>query len=353
MVFQDKTVLITGGTGSLGKKLISRIMQGDLGIPKKIIIFSRDEAKQHQMRLEWKHKIVATDEIIYRVPEDILEFQIGDIRDYQTVLRVASRADIIINAAALKQVPTCEYFPYEAVRTNIQGAHNIVTAVREAGLHVETVVGVSTDKACKPVNVMGMSKAIQERILIRGNIDCPKTKFICVRYGNVLASRGSVIPLFLYQIARGGPVTITTREMTRFLLSLDQAIHLIFDAIRYAKKGETFIPKVPSVNIVDLADVLIGDRKIIKRFIGIRPGEKIDEVLISEEECYRTVEKKGYYVIEPILPELRTEDSACSILKREYTSAENLVSKEEVRELLKNNGLLGIERNIEAEEILR
>lgn len=220
-------------------------------------------------------------------------------------------------------------------------------------MHVETVVGVSTDKACKPVNVMGMSKAIQERILIRGNIDCPKTKFICVRYGNVLASRGSVIPLFLYQIARGGPVTITTREMTRFLLSLDQAIDLIFNAIRYAKKGETFIPKVPSVNIVDLADVLIGDRKIIKRFIGIRPGEKTDEVLISEEECYRTIEKEGYYVIEPILPELRTEDSAHSILKGEYTSAENLVSKEEVRELLKNNDLLGIERNIETEEILR
>lgn len=352
MIFKDKQILIAGGTGSLGRQLLKRILSFEEGKPAKIIIFSRDEAKQHQMRLDWKRRTVATDEIVYRSSEEILDFQIGDIRDYKTVFRLASKADIIINAAALKQVPTCEYFPYEAVRTNIDGAQNIVTAISAGDLKVEVVVGVSTDKACKPINVMGMSKAIQERILIRGNLDCPNTRFICVRYGNVLASRGSVIPLFFDQIACGGPVTITTKKMTRFLISLNQAVDLIFDAIRYAKRGETFIPRVPSANIVDLVDVLIADRPIEKKFTGIRPGEKIHEVLVSEEECYRTIEKKGYYVIEPILPELRAEDTSHFVLKREYTSAENVIDKAEIWELLKKNDLLDVNRNIEKEEIL-
>ena len=352
MVFQDKVVLITGGTGSLGKKLISRIMEGSLGIPKKIIVFSRDEAKQYQMRLELKNKLVVADKTIYMIPEDVLEFQIGDVRDYQTVFGVVIKADIIINAAALKQVPTCEYFPYEAVRTNVQGAHNIVTAIRDSGSKVETVVGISTDKACKPVNVMGMTKSIQERILMRGNIDCAETRFICVRYGNILASRGSVIPLFLDQIALGGPVTITTKEMTRFLLSLDQAIDLIFDAIRYANKGETYIPRVPSANIMDIADVLIGDRKIEKNITGIRPGEKIHEVLISEEERYRTVENRGYYVVESLLPEIRSKDVSYTVLNGEYTSAENLISKENLYKLFEENGLLDFSRIANTQEIL-
>jgi len=169
MIFQDKKVLITGGTGSLGKQLVSRILTGEQGSPVKIIVFSRDETKQNEMRLEWKKKAVATDEIIFRQADEVLDFQIGDVRDLNSIQGVLSNVDIVINAAALKQVPTCEYFPFEAVRTNIEGVHNIVTAIANNGYKVDTVVCVSTDKACKPINVMGMTKAIQERIFLQGN----------------------------------------------------------------------------------------------------------------------------------------------------------------------------------------
>src|SRR5437867_5049543 len=210
MVLHGKCVLITGGTGSLGRALTRRVLSSEFVTPKKVIIFSRDEAKQHAMRMEYQHRRVATDEVIYHNFEQILEFRIGDIRDYHSVAAALRAADIVFNAAALKQVPSCEYFPYEAVRTNIEGAENIVRVIRELTFPVETVVGISTDKACKPVNVMGMTKAIQERVFLSANVTCPKTRFICVRYGNVLASRGSVIPLFRDQIKHGGPVTITT-----------------------------------------------------------------------------------------------------------------------------------------------
>ena len=197
--------------------------------------------------------------------------------------------DIVFNAAALKQVPTCEYFPYEAVQTNIAGAENIVRAIRDLTLPVETVVGISTDKAVKPVNVMGMTKSIQERILMCANLAAPKTRFIVVRYGNVLASRGSVVPPFHEQIRNGGPVTITHRDMTRFLLSLEEAVDLIFAAVRKARPGETFIPRIPSARMIDVAAALIGDRRIDTVVTGIRPGEKLHEILVSEEESHRTV----------------------------------------------------------------
>ncbi|MBP2682887.1 MAG: putative nucleoside-diphosphate sugar epimerase, partial [Deltaproteobacteria bacterium] len=190
ILFKDRTVVITGGTGSLGKVLTRRLLAGEAGLPKKIIVFSRDEAKQHLMRIEYQQKQKATDEVIYRNFERLLEFRLGDVRDYHSVCAVLKNADVVVNAAALKQVPSCEYFPYEAVRTNVGGAENIVRAIRENDLGVKTVVGVSTDKACKPVNVMGMTKALQERIFISANITMPSTRFVCVRYGNVLASRG-------------------------------------------------------------------------------------------------------------------------------------------------------------------
>jgi len=284
MLLDGKCVLITGGTGSLGKALTKRILTKELGTPRKIIIFSRDEAKQHAMRMEYQHRRVATDEVIYHNFEEMLEFRIGDVRDYHSVASAVQGADVIFNAAALKQVPSCEYFPYEAVRTNVEGPENIVRVIRELKVPVETVVGVSTDKACKPVNVMGMTKAIQERIFLSANITCPNTRFVCVRYGNVLASRGSVIPLFHDQIRHGGPVTITTEEMTRFLLSLDHAVDVIFGALCDAKPGETFIPKAPAARVLDIARALIGHRPIEVKMVGIRTGEKIDEILISEEE---------------------------------------------------------------------
>jgi len=184
-MFTNKTILITGGTGSLGKVLIKRLLTEEYGLPKKIIVFSRDEAKQHAIRIEYLNSKASTDEIIFNNFRRLLEFRIGDIRDFDSVVRAVRGVDIVFNAAALKQVPSCEYFPAEAVRTNTLGPENIIKAIRLFNLPVETVVGVSTDKACKPVNVMGMTKAIQERVFIAANIECPSTRFICVRYGNV------------------------------------------------------------------------------------------------------------------------------------------------------------------------
>jgi UDP-glucose 4-epimerase len=340
MVLGGKRVLITGGTGSLGKALTRRILGGEVGIPQKVVIFSRDEAKQHAMRMDYQHRRVATDEVIYHNFQQLLEFRIGDVRDFHSVASALRGVDIVFNAAALKQVPSCEYFPYEAVRTNIEGPENIVRVIREQQLPVETVVGVSTDKACKPVNVMGMTKAIQERVFLSANITCPNTRFICVRYGNVLASRGSVIPLFHDQIKHGGPVTITTEDMTRFLLSLDHAVDVIFGAVRDARAGETFIPRAPSARVVDVAAALIDDRPIEIKVVGIRPGEKVHEILISEEECHRSVERGPFYAIRPILPELDQEPDAKPAFKAEYSSALNLLSLKETKELLRKYHLL-------------
>ena len=346
MILDHKRVLIIGGTGSLGKALTKRILAGEIGKPDKIIIFSRDEAKQYQMRMDYKNLIAATDEIIYHNFEELLEFRIGNIRDFDRVVSIVRDADVIFNAAALKQVPTCEYFPYEAVQTNIIGPENIIRSIQEHNLAVETVVGISTDKACKPVNVMGMTKAIQERMFIQANMHCSNTRFVCVRYGNVLASRGSIIPLFHQQIRSGGPVTITTPEMTRFLLSLNNAVDVIFAAIREAKRGEIYIPRVPSSKVMDIAEVLIGNKKIETVITGIRPGEKVHEILISEEECQRTIEQGGYYVIQPILPELKLEGYEKSTLNDEYSSADNVMSKEQLYEVLKREKLLVMNKDL-------
>ncbi len=335
MNLKGKRIVVTGGTGSLGKVLVRRLLTGEMGLPSSIVVFSRDEAKQHEMRLEYKHRRVSTDEIVYHNFQELLEFRIGDVRDYHSVASVLREADVVFNAAALKQVPACEYFPFEAVQTNICGPENIVRAIRENNLDVDTVVGISTDKAAKPVNVMGMTKAIQERVFITANLTCKKTRFICVRYGNVLASRGSVIPLFHDQIRTGGPVTITTDNMTRFLLSLDQAVDTIFGALKGAKRGETYIPRVPAANMMDLARALIGDRKIDVVVTGIRPGEKIDEIMISEEERYRTVDRTTFYAIQSILPELQTSDEPIADLKGEFSSATDLMTYEQVCEMLK------------------
>ena len=348
-----KRIVVTGGTGSLGKVLIRRLLIGEMGLPKKILVFSRDEAKQHAMRVEYMNRRAATDEIIYRNFEQLLEFRIGDVRDFHAVSAVLRDADVVFNAAALKQVPACEYFPFEAVQTNIAGPENIIRAIREHNLPVDTVVGISTDKACKPVNVMGMTKAIQERVFIRANMDCPQTRFICVRYGNVLASRGSVIPLFHDQIRNGGPVTITVAEMTRFLLTLEQAVDTIFAALREARHGETYIPRVPSARIDHIAKALIGERPIKTVVTGIRPGEKLHEILISEEEAHRSVRRGDYFVILPILPELRHPDEMVPTLTSEYSSADDVMTAAVTRGLLDRCGLLSIDEIPLDGELLR
>ncbi len=334
-----KHVLVTGGTGSLGQVLIRRLLGGEMGRPRRITVFSRDEAKQHALRMAYQQRRAATDEVIYRDFEQLLDFRIGDVRDYHAVAGALRDAQVVFNAAALKQVPACEYFPYEAVQTNIGGPENIVRAIQQLRLPVETVVGISTDKACKPVNVMGMTKAIQERVFIQANLRCPETRFICVRYGNVLASRGSVVPLFHEQIRAGGPVTITTEEMTRFLLSLDDAVDTVFAAVRAAQPGETYIPRVPAARVTDIAAILIGGRDIPITVTGIRPGEKVDEILVSEEEVHRTVARGNYYVIRPILPELRGADQP-PVLGGEYSSGANVMERAALAQLLAQRRLL-------------
>lgn len=320
MVLEGKRVLVTGGTGSLGQSVVRRLLTGVMGRPAKITVFSRDEAKQHYMRQDYLKRRAVTEDVIYRDSTELLSFRIGDVRDYSAILQAVRDADVVIHAAALKQVPTCEYFPFEAVQTNIGGAHNLVRAIKENDTPVEVVVAISTDKACKPINVMGMTKAIQERVIAGANAPASRTRFLCVRYGNVVASRGSVVPLFLDQIRTGGPVTITLKEMTRFLLSLDQAVDTVLAALRAGRPGETWVPKALAARVVDVAETLIAGRNIKIAFTGIRPGEKVHEVLVSEEEVFRTTERDGYYVIRPILPELRGPEVLKPALQEEFTS---------------------------------
>lgn len=355
MVIQGKTILVTGGTGSMGKTLVRRMLTGEQGTPKKVIVLSRDEAKQHDMRMAYLHKLVATDEVIYRNFMNVLEFRIGDVRNYADVCSAVKNADIVINAAALKQVPACEYFPVQAVMTNCMGPANIVRAIEENGYPVNTVVAISTDKACKPINVMGMTKSIQERIITTANILNPQTRFICVRYGNVLASRGSVIPLFHGQIRNGGPVTITVPEMTRFLLSLDQAVDTVFTALREARRGETYVPNAPATSIINIAQALIGNRPIEIKVTGIRPGEKIDEIMVSEEEAYHCVKRGNYYAILPMLPELHVEEGpVIKALKKEFSSADKVLDLDQTIKLLKKHKLMIDDGDLaQGEELLR
>lgn len=357
MNLDGKSILVTGGTGSLGRALVRRILSGEQGNPKKVVVMSRDEAKQHAMRVAYLNRQVTTDEVIYHNFEKVLEFRIGDVRSYADVCSALRGIDVVANAAALKQVPTCEYFPGQAVATNCLGPENIVRAIREHDYPVETVVGISTDKACKPVNVMGMTKAVQERIFIAANILIPDTRFICVRYGNVLSSRGSVIPLFHQQIRAGGPITITSTEMTRFLLSLDEAVNVVFQALGDANQGETYVPILRSARVLDIAHAMLGDRTDIEiEQIGVRPGEKLNEVLVSEEECHHVVRRGNYYVILPLMPELRDGHVPEPVLECEYSSADDLLDAASTAELLAQHRLLpdgNAQRPTESETILQ
>jgi FlaA1/EpsC-like NDP-sugar epimerase len=352
VIFEGRSILVTGGTGSMGKTLVRRVLSGELGFPRKVVVFSRDEAKQHDMRLEYLHLARTTDDAIYRNFMNVLEFRIGDVRDYAAVCSAVKNAHIVVNAAALKQVPTCEYFPAEAVETNCGGARNIVRAIEENSYDVDTVVGISTDKACKPVNVMGMTKAVQERIFTSANILNRRTRFICVRYGNVLASRGSVIPLFHEQIRRGGPVTLTVPGMTRFLLSLNEAVDTVFAALAQARPGEIYVPNAPSATVLDIARALIGERAIETVTIGVRPGEKMHEIMVSEEEIHHCVRRGDYYAIKSMLPELRAEAEP-NALEREFSSADNVLPYAQTLRLLQSHALMIEDGRPEEGELLR
>ena len=310
-------VLIFGGTGSLGRTLIRR-WGSDRNPDDEVHVFSRDEAKHHRISLEFPN----------------VKSFIGDIRDYSTVLRAIQSIgpQTIINAAAMKQVPQCEDFPYEAVLTNTVGAHNIVRAVEDSGLY-PTVLSISTDKACKPVNSYGMTKALQERIHLNGKNGI----FNCVRYGNVLGSTGSIIPVFGKLIKEGKNLTITHHKMTRFFLSLDQAVDLIFTALEDEEGGKIFVPRVPSALITDLANVMsnVAGGTVGLTYTGIRPGEKLDEILISEEELLRTEQLEDIYVIHDI-----KSDKKFDHRKTEYSSGSGLMSYEELKLFLGQNRVL-------------
>jgi len=282
-----KTILITGGTGSFGRQIIKTLLTFNV---KRVIIFSRDEKKQYDMRDEYYH-------------EPRLNFVIGDVREYYSLVDALTGVDIVYHAAALKQVPSCQFYPMEAVRTNVLGAENVRRAAIAAG--VKCVVAISTDKAVKPVNVMGMTKAISERVFLNPVSDVCQTRFVGVRYGNVVGSRGSVIPLFRSRIEQKRPLPITHPAMTRFLLTLPEAIDLVLFATVSGKAHHMYVRKMPATTIVQLAQVmgqaLTGQDEYPVEVIGVRPGEKLHETLVSEEEMIRANEHASYFEIMPEL----------------------------------------------------
>lgn len=284
-LFKDKTLMITGGTGSFGNAVLNRFLGTDIG---EIRIFSRDEKKQDDMRHEYQAKMP---EVAHKI-----KFYIGDVRDLQSVRGAIHGVDYIFHAAALKQVPSCEFFPMEAVRTNIIGTDNVLTAAIEEG--VECVICLSTDKAAYPINSMGMTKAVEEKVAVAKSRMSGKTKICCTRYGNVMCSRGSVIPLWIDQIRAGNPITVTEPSMTRFIMSLEEAVDLVLFAFEHGQNGDLLIKKAPACTIQTQAEAvceLFGGKKEEIKVIGIRHGEKMYETLLTNEECAKAVDMGDFY----------------------------------------------------------
>ncbi len=285
-IFKDKIILITGGTGSFGNAVLNRFLNTDI---KEIRIFSRDELKQDNMRHEYQAK--------YPEVSDKIKFYIGDVRDINSIKNAMHGVDYIFHAAALKQVPSCEFFPIEAVRTNVLGTENVLTAAIECG--VKRVVCLSTDKAAYPVNAMGTSKAMMEKVIVAKSrtVDPKKTSIMCTRYGNVLASRGSVVPLFINQIKEGKPLTLTEPSMTRFVMTLEEAVDLVLFAFEHGESGDIFVQKAPACTIEILAkavkELFHADNEI--KVIGIRHGEKMYETLLTDEECSHAIDMGAFY----------------------------------------------------------
>lgn len=324
-MFENKTLLISGGTGSFGHAVADRFLQTDIG---EIRIFSRDEKKQEDMRKEYKN--------------DRLKFYIGDVRDLQSVKNAMHGVDYIFHAAALKQVPSCEFFPMEAVKTNVLGTDNVLTAAINEG--VKKVICLSTDKAAYPINAMGISKAMMEKVLVaKSRTVSPERTTICgTRYGNVMASRGSVIPLFVEQIKSGQPVTITDPDMTRFLMSLEEAVELVVFAFGHAQAGDIMVQKSPAATIRDLAQALLeifeADNPV--RIIGTRHGEKLYETLLTKEEYIKAEDLGGFFRMPADKRDLNydkyyVEGNVCLSVSEEYTSHNTYrLSIEEIKEKL-------------------
>lgn len=315
MLLKQKAILVTGGTGSFGNFIVHRLLE--LGA-KEVRILSRDEKKQYDMK------------VFYRGRSN-LSFVIGDLRDRRTVAEAMQGIQVVFQAAALKQVPSCESFPIEAVQTNVLGVQHLIDAALEQ--QVEVFVGLSTDKAVKPVNVMGMTKALQERLVLAANSSRSNkgTRLVCVRYGNVLRSRGSVIPFFRRQLGIGQRLTLTDERMTRFLLTLNEAIDLVLYAATNAQGGEIFVRKAPSARVLDMAAALSEEfgQPLNYEVIGMLPGEKLNEVLLSEEELVRVEDCGHYYKVHPWWSKQRPHG-----LDREFNSADHLISREAVKKLI-------------------
>jgi len=284
-IFQGKTLMITGGTGSFGNAVLKRFLRTDIG---EIRIFSRDEKKQDDMRHEYQSR--------YPDVAHKIKFYIGDVRSLESCRAAIPGTDYIFHAAALKQVPSCEFFPMEAVRTNVIGTDNVLTAAIEA--KVKSVICLSTDKAAYPINAMGITKAIEEKVAVAKSRYSGDTKICCTRYGNVMCSRGSVIPLWISQIREGNPITITEPKMTRFIMSLDEAVDLVLFAFEHGQNGDILVQKAPACTIKTQAEAvceLFGGKKEEIKVIGIRHGEKLYETLLTNEECAKALDMGNFY----------------------------------------------------------
>ncbi len=323
-IFKDKIILVTGGTGSWGNELTRQLLEKE---PKKIVIYSRSELNQVNMQRKFNN------------PK--LKFIIGDIRDYNQVNKAFKGVDYVFHLAALKHVPICEEQPDEAIKTNIIGTQNVIEAAKQN--QVKKVIDVSTDKAVDPFNFYGMTKAVGERLIINANIDSDKTKFVCIRGGNVLGTNGSVVPFFIDQIKRFKTISITDKEMTRYYITQEQAIHLLFKAAEESIGGETFVMKMPACKVLDLAEVLIeeiGEKDVAIKEVGIRPGEKIHECLISKHESPASYKyDENYYVI---LPQVKINDLSEKynnfekVSFQEYSSNDVLMDKNQIKIILQN-----------------
>jgi UDP-N-acetylglucosamine 4,6-dehydratase len=280
-IFDGRSVLVTGGTGSFGKRFIKTVLKHN--DPKRVIVFSRDELKQYEMQQLYPN-------------EPRLRFFIGDVRDYQRLYRAFHDVNFVVHAAALKQVPAAEYNPFEAVKTNVHGAQNVIEAAIEQG--VEKVIALSTDKACSPINLYGATKLVSDKLFVSGNAYAggTKTRFAVVRYGNVVGSRGSVVPFFK-KLAPSGVLPITDERMTRFWITLEQGVRFVMDSLVRMRGGELFVPKIPSMKVIDLACAMAPEARL--EIVGIRPGEKLHEEMISGADSRRTLDMGDYYLIQP------------------------------------------------------
>ena len=327
-LFTNKTLLITGGTGSFGNTVLNRFLCTDIG---EIRIFSRDEKKQDDMRHGFQAKMPKV--------ADKIKFYIGDVRSLESCRGAMYGVDYVFHAAALKQVPSCEFFPMEAVRTNVIGTDNVLTAAIEAG--VECVICLSTDKAAYPINAMGISKAMEEKVAIAKSRTSGKTRICCTRYGNVMCSRGSVIPLWIDQIESGNPITVTEPSMTRFIMSLEEAVDLVLFAFEHGENGDLFIRKAPACTIGTQAEAVCelfgGDKKNIK-VIGIRHGEKMYETLLTNEECAKAIDMGDFYRVPADNRGLnydkyfREGDETRNVISEFNSSNTRLLSVEETKE---------------------